>query len=51
MPFEPRVKLGKVGNSFKVTIPADMIQDLGWKEGEILRIGLEDNKLIVHKSK
>lgn len=50
MPFEPKVKLGKVGNSFKVTIPADMIEDLGWKEGEILRIGLDENRLIIRKS-
>jgi antitoxin component of MazEF toxin-antitoxin module len=50
MPFEPKVKLGKVGNSFKVTIPSDMIIDLGWKEGDMLRIGMEDNNsLIVHK--
>ena len=49
MPFEPKVKLGKVGNSFKVTIPSEMIQDLGWEEGDILRIGLDDKKLTVHK--
>ena len=51
MPFEPKVRLGRVGNSFKVTIPADMIQDLGWKEGDVLRIGLDDNNLIIHKDK
>jgi AbrB family looped-hinge helix DNA binding protein len=51
MPYEPKVKLGKVGNSFKVTIPADMIEDLGWKEGEILRIGLEGNRLTIHRDK
>lgn len=50
MPFEPKVKLGKVGNSFRVTIPADMIQDLGWKAGDILRIGMDNGKLTVHKS-
>jgi antitoxin component of MazEF toxin-antitoxin module len=49
MPFEPKIKLGKVGNSFKVTIPVDMIEDLGWTEGDILRIGLEDSKIIIHK--
>jgi antidote-toxin recognition MazE-like antitoxin len=50
MPFEPKVKLRKIGNSFTVTIPVDMIEDLGWKEGDILRIGLENkNKLIVHR--
>jgi AbrB family looped-hinge helix DNA binding protein len=49
MPFEPKVKLGKVGNSFKVTIPSDMIEDLGWKEGDILRIGLDDKRLSIYK--
>jgi antitoxin component of MazEF toxin-antitoxin module len=51
MPFEPRVKLGKVGNSFRVTIPADMIQDLGWKVGDILRIGMDEknNKLVIYR--
>jgi antitoxin component of MazEF toxin-antitoxin module len=51
MPFEPKVKLGKVGNSFKITIPIDMIEDLGWKEGDILRIGLEDSRLMIHRGK
>jgi antitoxin component of MazEF toxin-antitoxin module len=49
MPFEPKVKLRKVGNSFTMTIPADMIEDLAWREGDVLRIGLEDEKLIIHK--
>ena len=50
MPFEPKIKLGKVGNSFKVTIPSEMIEELGWKSGDILRIGLDDEKLIIRKS-
>ena len=49
MPFEPKVKLRKVGNSFTITIPADMIKDLAWREGDIVRVGLEDGKLIIHK--
>lgn len=49
MPFEPKVKLGKVGNSYRVTIPMDMISDLGWKEGDMLRIGMDDSKLTVKK--
>ena len=49
MPFEPRVKLRKVGNSFTITIPVDIVKDLTWREGDVLRIGLEDEKLIIHK--
>ena len=51
MPFEPKVKLRIVGNSFTVTIPAAMIEDLSWEEGDILRIGLEDEKLIIHRER
>lgn len=51
MPFEPKVKLGKVGNSYRVTIPMEMVSDLGWKEGDILRIGMDDSKLTVRKEK
>ena len=50
MPFEPRVKLGKVGNGFRVTIPVEMIGDLGWKAGDMLRIGLDDsNRLTIRR--
>jgi hypothetical protein len=28
----------------------DMIVDLGWKEGDILRIGMDDGKLTIRKS-
>jgi AbrB family looped-hinge helix DNA binding protein len=51
MPFEPKIKLAKVGNSFRVTIPMDMIEDLEWKEGDILRIGLDEDKVTIHKDK
>ncbi len=49
MPFEPKVKLGKVGNSYRVTIPMEMITDLKWKEGDMLRIGMEDSKLTIRR--
>jgi bifunctional DNA-binding transcriptional regulator/antitoxin component of YhaV-PrlF toxin-antitoxin module len=51
MPFEPKIKLAKVGNSFRVTIPMDMIDDLGWKEKDILRIGLEGDRVTIRKDK
>jgi AbrB family looped-hinge helix DNA binding protein len=49
MPYEPKVILGRVGNSFRVTIPKNMIEDLNWKEGDVLRIGLEGNKITIRK--
>jgi Antidote-toxin recognition MazE, bacterial antitoxin len=36
MPYNPKVRLTK-GNSFRVTIPMDIIQELGWRAGDILR--------------
>jgi Antidote-toxin recognition MazE, bacterial antitoxin len=51
LPFEPKVKLGKVGNSYRVTIPMEMIEDLGWKEGDILRIGMNHDRLTIHKDR
>lgn len=50
MPFEPKVKLGKVGNSYRVTIPMEMISDLGWKEGDTLRIGMDEEIVTIRKS-
>ncbi|MDQ6864577.1 MAG: AbrB/MazE/SpoVT family DNA-binding domain-containing protein [Thermoproteota archaeon] len=35
----------------QVTIPVDMIQDLGWNEGDVLRIGLDDNNITIHRDK
>jgi hypothetical protein len=29
----------------------EMIEDLGWKEGDILRIGLEENILRIRREK
>jgi AbrB family looped-hinge helix DNA binding protein len=49
MPYEPKVKLGKVGNSFKITIPAGIIHDLKWKEGDILRISMDNSSLFIRK--
>jgi bifunctional DNA-binding transcriptional regulator/antitoxin component of YhaV-PrlF toxin-antitoxin module len=48
MPFEPKVKLGK---GYRVTIPIDMVHDLGWKTGDILRVGMDDknNKLVIYR--
>jgi antitoxin component of MazEF toxin-antitoxin module len=51
MPFEPKVKLGIVGNSYRVTIPMDMIVDLGWKEGDILRVGMGESNLTIRRDK
>jgi antitoxin component of MazEF toxin-antitoxin module len=49
MPYEPKVRLSMVGNSYKVTIPMDMINDLGWEEGDELRIGMDKGIVTIRK--
>ena len=49
MPFEPKVRLSLVGNSYRVTIPMTMIRDLGWEEGDELRLDMNDGKVTIRK--
>lgn len=49
MPYEPKIKLTK-GNSYIVTIPIDVIEELQWKKGDILRLSLEKDKIILRKN-
>ena len=48
MPYEPKIRLTK-GNSYRVTIPIDVIEELQWKKGDILRLSLEKDKIILRK--
>ena len=51
MPSEPKIQSGNVGNSYRVIIPMNTISDLGWKEGDILQVGMEQNNLTIRKEK
>lgn len=46
MPYEPKIRLTK-GNSYRVTIPIDVIEELQWKKGDILRLSLEKGRMNV----
>lgn len=50
MPLTLRVKLSKMGNSLRMTVPVPVLQALGWEEGDILEVGVTDNSMIVKKA-
>ena len=50
MPLTLRVKLSKMGNSLRMTVPVPVLQALGWKDGDILEVGLTDSSMIVKKA-
>ncbi len=46
---ELKVKLRKVGGSLTITVPTEIIEALGFKEGDILKADAKDGKLVVEK--
>jgi putative addiction module antidote len=45
------MKLVKVGNSLRITIPKEIVEALGLKEGDILGISLTDSQISIRKLK
>ena len=50
MPLTIRVKLNRVGNSLKMTVPVEILRALNWKEGDLLELGLTDHHMTVSKT-
>ena len=50
MPLTIEVKLTKIGNSLRITVPKDVLRALAWKVGDMLEIGLNDSVMIVKKA-
>ena len=50
MPLTIEVKLTKIGNSLRLTVPKDVIRALNWKEGDALEIGLTNSTMTVRKA-
>jgi antitoxin component of MazEF toxin-antitoxin module len=42
-------RLKKQGNAFEIEIPKEFITKLDWRDGHILEINEEDNKLVIEK--
>ncbi|MBS5967335.1 MAG: cell division protein FtsW [Finegoldia magna] len=45
-----KTKLSKCGNSHVLQIPRSILDDLNWKDDDILDLKIEDNKLIIEIS-
>lgn len=48
---ELKVKLRKVGGSLTITVPIEIIEALGFKEGEPLKVDARDGMMIVSSFK
>ena len=51
MPVDFERKLVKIGNSYRITIPPEIIEALKLKPGEMMRINTTDSKIIMEKKK
>ena len=49
MPLTIRVKIAKMGNSLRMTIPVDVARALDLNDGDYVEIGITDSFMIVKK--
>jgi AbrB family looped-hinge helix DNA binding protein len=47
--MEIRLKLRKIGNSFMVAIPSQVIDDLKLKAGDNMLLDIKDSRIIIRK--
>jgi len=50
LPLTIEVKLTRIGNSLRITVPKDVLRALNWKEGDTLEVGLTDSTMTVKKA-
>jgi AbrB family looped-hinge helix DNA binding protein len=50
MPVIFRVKLGKTGNSLKITVPRPIVEGFGWQEGDEIVLVTSDGEIVLKKS-
>ena len=50
MPLTIPVKVVKIGNSLRMTIPKPVAQALGIKEGDVLDVGLTNGSMMVKRT-
>ena len=51
MPVQFRVKLTKIGNSLRITIPKPLVDGLGLKQGDMLILTVTDNQIKISRAK
>ena len=47
--MEIRLKLRKIGNSFMIAIPSQVIQDLKLEVGDDMLLDIKDSRIIIRK--
>ena len=47
--MEIRLKLRKIGNSFMIAIPSQVIDDLKLKVGDDMLLDIKDSRILIHK--
>jgi AbrB family looped-hinge helix DNA binding protein len=50
LPARFLMKLGRIGNSLRVTIPKPAVDGLGWKEGDVLILSTGDDEIRIRKA-
>jgi AbrB family looped-hinge helix DNA binding protein len=50
MPVIFRVKLGKTGNSLKITVPRPIVEGFGWNEGDEIVLITSEEEIVLRKS-
>jgi antitoxin component of MazEF toxin-antitoxin module len=51
MPLTLEVKLVKLGNSVRMTVPVEVLRALKWSPGDIVQIGIDDSTTMSVKKK
>ncbi len=51
VPIELKMKVAKIGNSLRITLPKPITDQLKIKAGDILGLSLTDGEIIVRKMK
>jgi antitoxin component of MazEF toxin-antitoxin module len=47
--MEIRLKLRKIGNSFMIAIPSQVVDDLKLKVGDDMLLDLKDSRIVIRK--
>jgi AbrB family looped-hinge helix DNA binding protein len=49
MPVKFKIKVVKIGNSLRVTIPKEIAEAVDLKKGNMVEVYLDDDKIIIRK--
>ena len=50
MPIELKVKVVKIGNSLRITVPKEVAEALELHEGDVVAVGLSNSRMVVRKA-